>query len=95
MSDWKFVLINEKTGESQDLTTEFKADENTREAEEYGCCDVWSSDAAHGEALERLGYRLTIVEGVSTAKPLVYEEKTYKYEIKHNPFDGYTIVDLE
>jgi len=82
MSKWKFVLINEKTGESQDLETEFVPDEETREAEEYGCPDVWSSDAAHGEALERLGYRLTIVEGVSTAKPLIYEEKTYKYEIK-------------
>ena len=79
MPNWKFVLINEKTGESQDLETEFKADENTREAEEYGCCDVWSSDAAHGEALERLGYRLTIVEGLSTAKALLYEQKPYKY----------------
>ena len=95
MSDWKFVLINEKTGESQDLTTEFWADENIRNAEEVGYCDISSSDAAHGEALERLGYRVTVVEGVSTAKPLTYEEKTYKYEIKHNPFDGYTIVDLE
>jgi hypothetical protein len=82
MSDWKFVLINEKTGESQDLETEFGADENIHDSEEGGYCDIWSSDAAHGEALERLGYRLTIVEGVSTAKPLVYEEKTYKYEIK-------------
>jgi hypothetical protein len=82
MSKWKFVLINEKTGESQDLETEFGADESTREAEEYGCCDVWSSDAAQYEALERLGYHIAIVEGVSTAKPLVYEEKFYKYEIK-------------
>ena len=82
MSDWKFILINEKTGESQDLEAEFKADANIRDAEEGGYCDVQSSDAAHYEALERLGYRLTIVEGVSTAKPLVYEDKTYKYEIK-------------
>jgi hypothetical protein len=92
MSKWKFVLINEKTGESQDLETEFGADENIHDSEEGGYCDIWSSDAAHGEALERLGYRLTIVEGVSTAKPLIYEEKTYKYEIKHNALDGYTIV---
>ena len=82
MRSWKFVLINDKTGESQDLETEFVADEENSEAEESGYCDVWSSDAAHYEALERLGYRLTIVEGVSTAKPLVYEEKTYKDEIK-------------
>ena len=82
MSDWKFILINEKTGESQDLEAEWKADANIRDAEEGGYCDVQSSDAAHYEALERLGYRLTIVEGVSTAKPLVYEDKTYKYEIK-------------
>ena len=82
MSDWKFILINEKTGESQDLEAEFKADANIRDAEEGGYCDVQSSDAAHYEALERLGYRLAIVEGVSTAKALVYEEKTYKYEIK-------------
>jgi hypothetical protein len=84
MRSWKFVLINDKTGESQDLEAEFKADANIRDAEEGGYCDVQSSDAAHYEALERLGYRLTIVEGVSTAKPLVYEEKTYKYEIKYN-----------
>ena len=84
MRSWKFVLINDKTGESQDLEAEFKADANIRNAEEGGYCDVQSSDAAHYEALERLGYRLTIVEGVSTAKPLVYEEKTYKYEIKYN-----------
>jgi hypothetical protein len=84
MRSWKFVLTNEKTGESQDLEAEFKADANIRDAEEGGYCDVQSSDAAHYEALERLGYRLTIVEGVSTAKPLVYEEKTYKYEIKYN-----------
>ena len=82
MLNWKFVLINEKTGESQDLEAEFNADENIRDAEKDGYCDIWSSDAAHGEAIERLGYRLMIVEGVSTAKPLVYEEKTYKYEIK-------------
>ena len=84
MSDWKFILINEKTGESQDLEAEFKADANIRNAEEGGYCDVQSSDAAHYEALERLGYRLAIVEGVSTAKALIYEEKTYKYEIKYN-----------
>ena len=82
MSKWKFVLINEKTGESQDLETEYSADENIRDAEKYGYCDIWSSDAANGEALERLGYRVILLEGVSTAKPLVYEEKTYKYEIK-------------
>jgi hypothetical protein len=82
MSDWKFILINEKTGESQDLEAEFKADANIRDAEEGGYCDVQSSDAAHYEALERLGYRLAIVEGVSTAKALIYEEKFYKYEIK-------------
>jgi hypothetical protein len=82
MRSWKFVLTNEKTGESQDLEAEFKADANIRDAEEGGYCDVQSSDAAHYEALERLGYRLAIVEGVSTAKPLVYEEETYKYEIK-------------
>ena len=82
MRSWKFVLTNEKTGESQDLEAEFKADANIRDAEEGGYCDVQSSDAAHYEALERLGYRLAIVEGVSTAKPLIYEEKTYKYEIK-------------
>lgn len=82
MLNWKFVLINEKTGELQDLETEFRADANIRDAEEGGYCDVWSSDAAHGEALERLGYHITLVEGVSTAKVLAYEEKTYKYEIK-------------
>ena len=86
MSDWKFILINEKTGESQDLEAEFKADANIRDAEEGGYCDVQSSDAAHYEALERLGYRLAIVEGVSTAKVLAYEEKFYKYDI--------TFVDL-
>lgn len=82
MSKWKFVLINDKTGESQDLETEFVADEENSEAEESGYCDVWSNDAAHYEALERLGYHITVVEGVSTAKVLAYEEKTYKYEIK-------------
>ena len=82
MSKWKFVLINDKTGESQDLETEFVADEETREAEEYGCPHVWSSDSAQYEALERLGYHITVVEGVSTAKVLAYEENTYKYEIK-------------
>jgi hypothetical protein len=84
MSKWKFVLINDKTGESQDLETEFVPDENERipDAEEYGCPDIWSDDAAHAEALERLGYHITVVEGVSTAKVLAYEEKTYKYEIK-------------
>ena len=82
MRNWKFVLINDKTGESQDLETEFTPDENERDAEEYGCPDIWSDDAAHAEALERLGYHIAVVEGVSTAKPLVYEEKTYKYEIK-------------
>lgn len=82
MRSWKFVLINDKTGESQDLETEFVADEENSEAEESGYCDVWSSDAANGEALERLGYHIALVEGVSTAKVLAYEEKTYKYEIK-------------
>ena len=82
MPDWKFVLINEKTGESQDLEAEFKADENIRDAEEGGYCDIWSSDAAHNEALGRRVYRLTIVEDVSTAKAQIYEEKAYKDENK-------------
>lgn len=82
MSKWKFVLINDKTGESQDLETEFTPDESIHDAEESGYCDIWSSDASNGEALERLGYHIAVVEGVSTAKPLAYEEKFYKYEIK-------------
>jgi hypothetical protein len=58
MSKWKFVLTNEKTGESQVLEAEFKADENIRDAEQGGYCGIWPSDASHGEALERLGYTL-------------------------------------
>jgi hypothetical protein len=62
MSQWKFVLISDVDPNCRvDLDTEFKADENTREAEEYGCCDVWSSDTAHGEALQRLGYTIAVV----------------------------------
>jgi hypothetical protein len=82
MRSWKFVLINDKTGESQDLETEFTPDESIHDAEESGYCDIWSSDASNGEALESLVYHIAVVEVVSKAKPLVYEEKFYKYEIK-------------
>ena len=60
MPRWKFVLTNEKTGESQVLEAQFKADENIRDAEEGGIVGIWPSDAARGEdqALERLGYTL-------------------------------------
>ena len=60
MPSWKFVLTNEKTGESQVLEAQFKDDENIRDAEQGGIVGIWPSDfdAAHGEALERLGYTL-------------------------------------
>lgn len=62
MPKWKFVLINHRTGQSQDLETEFVPEESEQDAEEFGLCDVWSSDACHAEALERLGYTITVVE---------------------------------
>ena len=62
MPKWKFVLTNNKTGESTDLLAEFEPAETEPDAEEFGCCNVESSDTAHGEALERLGYSVTIIE---------------------------------
>lgn len=62
MPKWKFVLINDISGQCVDLSTEFVPEESEQDAEEFGLCDVWSSDACHAEALERLGYTITIVE---------------------------------
>lgn len=62
MPKWKFVLINDVSGQCVDLSTEFVPEEGEQDAEEFGLCDVWSSDAAHSEALEHLGYTITIVE---------------------------------
>jgi len=93
MLNWKFVLTNDKTGESQDLEAEFKADENIRDAEEGGYCDIWSSDAAHHEALERLGYRLTIVEGVSTAKTPELRERIMRVPVTYNAWVEYPVVE--
>lgn len=62
MSQWKFVLINDISGQQIDLSTEFIPEESEPDAEEDGLCDVWSSDAAHAEALEFLGFTLTVIK---------------------------------
>ena len=62
MSKWKFVLINDISGQQIDLSTEFIPEESEPDAEEGGLCDVWSSDAAHAEALEFLGFTLTVMK---------------------------------
>ena len=62
MSQWKFVLISDVDPNCVvDLDTEFLPDESEPDAEEYGLCDVWSSDTACAEALQRLGYSVALV----------------------------------
>jgi hypothetical protein len=63
MSQWKFVLISDVDPNCRvDLDTEFEPEETEPDAEENGLCDVWSSDTAHGEALQRLGYTIAVVK---------------------------------
>lgn len=58
--EYRFVLVNEQTGESTDLSTEFVSDYNLDD--DGSCPDVWSSDAAQDEALSVLGYSVKIVK---------------------------------
>ena len=58
--EYRFVLVNERTGERTDLSTEFVSDYNLDD--DGSCPDVWSSDAAQDEALSVLGYSVKIVK---------------------------------
>jgi hypothetical protein len=58
--EYRFVLVNDKTGERIDLSTEFVSDYNLDD--DGSCPDVWSSDAAQDEALSVLGYSVKIVK---------------------------------
>ena len=63
MYPWKFVLINSADPNCRiELDAEFSPEESDHDAEENGYCDVWASDAAHAEALERLGYSVILVK---------------------------------
>jgi hypothetical protein len=63
---YRFVLVNDQTGESFDLRTEFVPDEPDADGNWpcplSSCPDVWSSDSAHAEALEHLGYSVKVVK---------------------------------
>lgn len=56
---YRFVLVNDQTGESFDLDTRLVCDEGI---DDDSCPDVWSSDSAHAEALEHLGYSVKVVK---------------------------------
>jgi len=58
--EYRFVLVNERTGERTDLSTEFVSDYNLDD--DGSAPDVWSSDAAQDEALAILGYSVKIVK---------------------------------
>jgi hypothetical protein len=58
--EYRFVLVNDQTGERTDLSTEFVSDYNLDD--DGSCPDVWSSDAAQDEALTVLGYSVKIVK---------------------------------
>lgn len=58
--EYRFVLVNDQTGERTDLSTEFVSDYNLDD--DGSCPDVWSSDAAQDEALTILGYSVKIVK---------------------------------
>jgi hypothetical protein len=66
---WKFVLVSDtdpnchielKTTFVPDLAAEYHSSD--LDAEKDGLCDVWSSDAAHAEALRCLGYSVAVVK---------------------------------
>ena len=67
---WKFVLVSDTDPNCRiDLDTEFEPELDPDyynrlgiDAERDGLCDVWSSDAAHAEALQRLGYSIAVVK---------------------------------
>lgn len=60
---WKFVLVSDTDPNCHvELDTEFEFEDTEPDAEEMGLCDVWSSDAAHAEALQRLGYSIAVVK---------------------------------
>lgn len=60
---WKFVLVSDTDPNCHvELDTEFEFEDTEPDAEENGLCDVWSSDAAHAEALQRLGYSIAVVK---------------------------------
>ena len=60
---WKFVLVSDTDPNCHvELDTEFEFEETEPDAEENGLCNVWSSDAAHAEALQRLGYSIAVVK---------------------------------
>jgi len=58
--EYRFILVNDQTGERIDLSTEFVSDYDLDE--DGSCPDVWSSDAAQDEALTVLGYSVKIVK---------------------------------
>jgi len=59
---WKFVLVSDTDPNCHvELDTEFCPDEIAPN-EDTGLCDVWSSYAAHAEALQRLGYSVAVVK---------------------------------
>jgi hypothetical protein len=58
--EYRFVLVNERTGERTDLSTEFVSDYNLDD--DGSSPDVWSSDASQDEALAILGYSVKVVK---------------------------------
>jgi hypothetical protein len=61
-SPYKFILVCDQTGEKVcDLCAEFVPDDGPQYTE-ADLPDVWSSDHAHSEALEVLGYSVKVVK---------------------------------
>lgn len=62
-TEYKFVLVNDQTGERLcDLDSEFTRDEGCETEGYLDCPDVWSAESAYSEALSRLGYSVKVVK---------------------------------
>lgn len=61
--EYKFVLVNDQTGERLcDLEARFVRDEECEVEGYMDCPDVWSAESAYCEALSRVGYSVKVVK---------------------------------
>ena len=61
--EYKFVLVNDQTGDHIcDLDTRFVRDKEWETEGYFDCPDVLSSNAARAEALCKLGYNVKVVK---------------------------------
>lgn len=62
-TEYKFVLVNDQTGERLcDLEARFVSDEECEVEGYMDCPDVWSAESAYCEALSRVGYSVKVVK---------------------------------